>query len=172
MWQQVLDIQYTTDIVCIVLIYWYATVIVLNYALQHIGIARTDIKVNNVLSACHYLLGCLIAKSDNALQHALLILNLIFVRKLKSLFQIVNAQGSGLFLHYFLSQHAAVNEYRFQWPEELTEKDNSRNNPTAERKRSLTAVYLWHNLTKQQQQEGEQNGDEEKLQHIGLELNQ
>lgn len=170
--QQVLYIQYTADIVSVFPIYRYATVVVLNYALQNIGIARTDIQVNNVLAARHHLLGRFVTKADNALQHALLLLNLILVSKLKRLLQIVYAQLPCLFLHDFLCKHAAVYEYGLQWPEELAAEYYSRHNTAAKSQWSLTAVNLRHNLAEKQQQESEQDSDEEKFQHFGLKPNQ
>ncbi len=68
---------------------------------QYFWIRTTDIQVNNILSAGHHLLGCFIAKADDTLQHALLVLDIILISQFQSLFQVINTQHM-IFLLYNL----------------------------------------------------------------------
>ena len=105
-WQQVLDIEDASDIVAVVLIDGNTRVVVLDNTLQHLVERRLEVEVNDILAAGHNLLGCLVTKAHNTLQHALLVLDFLLVCQLKSLLQVIDAQEVVLLLHHLTSQDA------------------------------------------------------------------
>ena len=82
MGQQVLNIQDATNVVAIILIDGNARIVVLNNALQHLLIGGLEVEVDHILTRGHNLLGSLIAKADNTLKDALLVLDIFLVGKL------------------------------------------------------------------------------------------
>ena len=90
--QQIFDIKHTTDIILIILIDGNTTVAVVNNEFQHIFIRAANINVSNILAGRHHLFSGLVAKTDNALEHALFVLDVVLIGQFKSLLQIVNAQ--------------------------------------------------------------------------------
>ena len=168
MGQQVLDIQDTADIVRIVLINRYTTVIVLYNTLQHLSIGALNIQVYNVLAAGHHLLGSFVAKTDNALKHALLVFDIVLVGEFQSLFQLIHTQHMIFFLHHLLGKHSTLQKNGFNRPENFTGKENGIHTTATETKRILTAVNLWHNFTKEQEKKSEKHRHDQELKPISL----
>ena len=168
MGQQVLDIQNAADIVRIVLINRYTTVIVLYDTLQHLSIGALYIQIDNVLTTCHHLLGSLVAKTDNALKHALLVLDIVLVGEFQSLFKLIHTQYMILFLHHLLGKHSTLQKNGFYRPENFTGKENGIHTAATETKRILTAVNLWHDFTKEQQKKSEKHRHDQELKPISL----
>src|SRR3712207_7239220 len=77
--QQILYVKNASDIILIFLKHGNTTIIVLNNAIQNFYKITLYIKIYYILTAGHHLFCRFIAKSDNAFQHALLILNGIFI---------------------------------------------------------------------------------------------
>ena len=168
MGQEVLDIENTADVVCIVLIDRNTAVVVLYDALQHILIVGVNVERYDILAACHHLLGSLVAEAYDAFQHALLVLYILLIGKFESLLQIVNAQHVTLFLHNLLCQNAAAQQNVLHKPEQFAADHDAADKLAAEAQRVLTAVHLRHNLAEEQQQKGEQHRERQKLQPVSL----
>ena len=118
--QQVFDVQYATDVVAILLIYRNAAVVVLDNTVQYFCIVRLYVQSHDVLTACHHLLGCFVAKSYDTLKHALFVLDIVLVGQFKGMFQIVNAQYVFLLLHHFLGNNATTQQNVLDRPEHLS----------------------------------------------------
>ena len=116
--KQILDIQYAANIIATVLIDRYSTVVVLHNTLKDICKGAIDVKVNNILTTGHHLLGSLVAKTDDTLKNLLFILDFILVRKLKSLFQVINTQHMILRLKHFFCQDSAAQQDRRHGPKQ------------------------------------------------------
>lgn len=99
--QQVLYIEYSLYIVRRALIYRDAAVVVFHDALQYIGITALYIDGDNVLPDCHYFLDRLVSEAYYSLKHALLVLYVFGICKLKRLFQFVDTEHVVLLLHTF-----------------------------------------------------------------------
>ena len=102
--QQVLDIQDTTDVILIVLIDGNTRIVVVNYAFQHVLIRCLEVQVDHILTTGHHLLHRLVAKAHDAFQHPLLLFDILGVRQLQSLLQLVYAQRLVLLLYHTLCQ--------------------------------------------------------------------
>ena len=90
--QQVLDVEHAAHVVLVFLIDGNATVVVLHNTFQHISKTATDVEVDDVLTTGHHLLCRLVAKPDDAFQHALLVFDVVFVGELQRLLHIIHAQ--------------------------------------------------------------------------------
>jgi hypothetical protein len=53
MWQQILDVQYATNIIRVILIYRNTTIIIIYNAFQYIRQGAFDIKVDDILTTGH-----------------------------------------------------------------------------------------------------------------------
>ena len=102
--QQVLDIQNASDIVLRVLIDGNTRVVIVHHALQHLFVGRRRIQVNHILTTRHHLLHRFVAKAHNTLQYLLLLLDILGVRQLQRLLQLVHAQRLVLLHHHLLRQ--------------------------------------------------------------------
>ena len=85
MGQQVLDIEDATDVVLVVLIDGDARIVVVNDTLEHVLVAAVDREIDDILARGHDLLGRLVAEADDALEHALLVLDIVLVSGQKTL---------------------------------------------------------------------------------------
>ena len=168
MGQQVLDIEDATDIVSRILIDGNTRVVVLHDALDDFGEGRPEVEVHDVLAAGHHLLGGLVAKADDALQHVLLFLQFLFVRQFQCLLQVVDAQDAALLLHHLLCQCSRPYQDACQRIEHLPEHHDGGCKHAADGQGMLTAVNLRHDLTKEQEQKRQQNGDDDELQPLGI----
>ena len=168
MGQQVLDIQYSAYVVVVVLIHGDAAVIVFEYAGEHLGKRAAYVDVYYVLPAGHYLLGGLVAKSDDTLQDALLILDVVLVGQLKRLFQVVYAQALLLLMNDLLQKYAALDEDGLDGPEQAAHEHDATDRLAAVSQGGLPAVYLGHYLAKEQQQKSKDNCEADKLYPHGL----
>ena len=123
--QQVLDIEHASNIVGVVLIDGNAAVVVINDTFQHFVERALDVEVYHILPAGHDFLHRLVAKADDALQHALFLLDFLLVGEFKRLFQVVDAQHVvALPLHHLFGQHAAMHEHALQRPEQLAHEEH------------------------------------------------
>ena len=167
MGQQVLDIEDAADIIDGVLIDGNTRVIVLDNALQHLGKAGAEVKVDNVLTARHNLLGRLVAEAHDALQHVLLVLQFLLVCQLQRLLQVVDTQDMALVLNDLAGKGARANQDIGQWTEDAAQKEDGVGRAATEGQCMLAAIDLRHNLAEEQQQERQQHGDTDELQPIG-----
>ena len=126
----------------------------------------------DVLTRRHHVIGRLVTKANNTLQHALLVLYVVFVGQLKGLFQVVHAQLAALLGYSLLRNHATFNQDCFQRPEHFPQEHDSTHGFATELQRGLTTVYLRHNLTEEQQHERKKNRNDNKFQPCHLELHQ
>ena len=164
MGQQVLNVQDAPDIVTVILIDGDTRVVVLDDALQHLLIGSLEIKVYHILPRGHHLLGRLIAKAYDALQHALLLLDVLLVGQLKGLLQVVNAQHAVFLLHHFLRQTSRRHDNAGKGIKQTAEEHDATHGHPAELKRTLPGIDLWHYLAKEQQEEGQQHRNAQELQ--------
>ena len=109
--QQILDIENATDIVDTVLIDGNARIIVLNDTFEYVGEGGVHVEHCHVLTTGHNLLGSLIAKSHDALQYVLFILDFILVGQFECLLQVIHTEHMTLLLHNLLSKNTRTNEY-------------------------------------------------------------
>ena len=162
--QQVLDVEHAAHVVLVFLIHGNATVVVLHNTFQHVSKTATDVEVDDVLTTGHHLLCRLVAKPDDAFQHALLVFDVVLVGELQRLLQIIHAQHMVLLLHHLLCQDATTQQHRLKRPENATHDHDASHRATTEAKRILTAEHLRHNLAEEQQKERQQHGYAQKLQ--------
>src|SRR3712207_963175 len=118
--QQILYVKNASDIILIFLKHGNTTIIVLNNAIQNFYKITLYIKIYYILTAGHHLFCRFIAKSDNAFQHALLILNGIFISQLQGLFQLVYTQNMALFLNDFLRNNATMQQQCTERPKKFS----------------------------------------------------
>gem|GEM_PF-5791859 len=166
--KQILDIQDSSDIVRIILIDWNTTIVIFYDTFKYLRISTLNIQIHHILSARHHLLGSLVAKSDDSLQHTLLILDVILVGQLQGLFQVIDTQHMIFLLDHLFGKYPTLQEYIFQRPEEFSDKQNAIDNTTTEAQRILATIHLRHNLAKKQEQESKENRDNQELQPICL----
>ena len=161
--QQVLDIKHTTDIVSVALVDGYAAVVVFKNALKHLVEIGLHAQVDNILTRGHDFLGCLVAKTNDALQHALLLLDFLLVGEFKGLLQVVDTQDMALLLEHLTCQGATADEDGLNGPEQSSAYHQSTHRKPAILQRILAGIDLGHDLSKQKQEEGEDDGDTQKL---------
>ena len=117
--QKILDIEHAPDVVGIVLVNGNTAVIVVNDTAEHLVVSGADVQVHHVLPAGHHLLGCLVAKADDALQHALLVFYLILVRQFQRMLQLAYAQLVIILQRHLLGQYATAHQDRGEWLQQL-----------------------------------------------------
>ena len=161
--KQVLDIEHTADIVGIALIDRDAAVVVLHDAVDHGREVVFYTQVDDVLPGGHNLLGRLVAEADDALEHALLHLDVLLVGEFERLLQVVDTQHVRLLVHHLARQCAAAHQHRLNRPEEPPEQHDAPRRETAISERVLPRIDLGHDFAEEQQEEGEDDGDAEKL---------
>ena len=170
--QQVFDIQYATNIVLIILINRDSRVVIVNDALQNILVRAPYIQVNDILPGGHNLLCRLITEAYNALQHALLILDVSTIGEFQGLLQVIDGELVRLLLYNLFREVSALQKDILHRPEQFPEQDNTSDSLAAERQWVLTAVDLWHNLTKEKQEECEKNSNADKFKPGHIEVKQ
>ena len=164
--QQILDIQDASDIINRILVDGDAGVVILNDTLKHLRERGSEVEINDILTRGHHLLSSLVAETNDTFQHILLFLKFFFVGKLECLLQIINTEHMVLLLHHLLCKHARSDEDISHRTEQFAQpKDTWCRHPT-ESQRMLPGIDLWHNLTKEQQQERQQNSNHHKLQPV------
>ena len=161
--EQVLDIEHTPDVVYISLIHWDAAVVVLHHTVEHRIEIVLDIQVDNILPWSHDFLCRLITKPDDALQHALLVLDLLLIGEFECLLQVVDAEHMVFLLHDFPGEGATAHQDGLQRPEEVPEHHQSAHGEAAILQRVLPPIHLWHDFAKEQQEEREDDGDAKEL---------
>ena len=169
MGQQVLDIEDATDVVLVVLIDGDARIVVVNDTLEHVLVAAVDWEIDDILARGHDLLGRFVAEADDALEHALLVLDIVLVGELQRLLQLIDRELAALLLDHALGEGAAADEDRLQGPEDLAQEQDAIDGEAAVAQGSLAAEDLGHDLAEEQEEEGEQDGDAEHLEPSGLE---
>ena len=73
-----------------------------------------------------------------------------------------------LLLYHLVSQLTRTHHDAGEGIEQLATEQNAIDSTTTEAKGLLASIHLRHNLAKEQQEEGEQNGNEQELQPPGI----
>ena len=162
--QKVLDIEHATDIVAISLVYRNTAVVVLYHTVDDRIEIILDIQVHNILSGSHDFLHRLVAETNDALKHALLILNFLLVGEFKSLFEVVDTKHVVLFLHYLLRKGPCAHEHGLHGPEEFSEHHESAHGKAAILQRVLPAVDFGHDFSEEQQEKSQDDRDTDESQ--------
>ena len=109
-WEQVLDIENSLDIVFVTAIYGYAAVVVLDYALYDLGEGCTDVEVHDVHTGRHDLACHLASEAYDALQHLALLCDVFLVGELHCLLQVIDGKGFGIVLYNAVGEGLAHHE--------------------------------------------------------------
>ena len=165
--QQVLDVKHTLDVVLRSLINRNAAVVVLHNAIKHLGERSLHVEVHNINTRSHDFTRHLSTKADDALQHAALLRNVLLVGQFHGFLQVVHGEALCLVCMDALHHHLETDEEGTERIPQLIQYRQHRSGETAEGKRVAGAINLGHNLTEEQQKEGEQNGHEKKLHPCG-----
>ena len=166
MWQQVLNIQYSTDIVDAVLKDRNARIVIFNNALEHLSEWRLHVEHCHVLTARHNLLGCFVAKAHNTFKDILFLLNLLLISKFQCLFQVIHTKDAILLLHHLLSQDARTDKNIGKRIEHLSAETKRPHHLAAKLHGLVGGIHLWHYLSEKKQKECEQYSQAYKLQPI------
>ena len=132
----------------------------------------SNVDRDNVLSAGHHLLGGFISKADNALQHALLVLDVVFVGQFERLFQVVDRELALLLGNSFFCNDSTGDQDRLDGPEQFAHQHDSVYRHAAEGQWVLATKHLGHNLAIKEQEEREEHGDQQELEPLHLERHQ
>ena len=162
-WEQVLDIENSLDIVFVTAIYGYAAVVVLDYALYDLGEGCTDVEVHDVYAGCHDLACHLASEAYDALQHLALLCDVFLVGELHCLLQVIDGKGFGVVLYDAVGEGLAHHQQRGQGPEHPAQEQEHLGHGAAEGQRMLGAVNLGHYLAKKKQKECKEYGEYKEL---------